>query len=89
MRAQEIVQMYTRRLQKKEAVKRAKISAKAYLTTGSPEDVLANLSRLKWVVDGRIKPGGQKRPRQARSIGLRIQLRTRRQYAKRYRGRQI
>jgi hypothetical protein len=53
MRAQEIVQMYDTTFTKKEAVKTGLKLAQSVFDDGlaAPEDVLANLSRLKWVVD--------------------------------------
>ena len=53
MRAQEIVQMYDSTFTKKEAVQTGLKLAKNVLENGEaqPEEVLANLSRLKWVID--------------------------------------
>lgn len=53
MRADEIVQMYDSTFTKKEAVKTGIQLAESVFESGEvlPEEVLANLSRLKWVVD--------------------------------------
>jgi len=53
MRADEIVQMYDSTFTKKEAVQTGVKLAENVFESGevSPEEVLANLSRLKWVVD--------------------------------------
>jgi len=53
MRANEIVQMYDSTFTKKEAVKTGVQLAENVFESGEviPEEVLANLSRLKWVVD--------------------------------------
>lgn len=53
MRADEIVQMYDSTFTKKEAVKTGIQLAENVFESGEvlPEEVLANLSRLKWVVD--------------------------------------
>ena len=53
MRADEIVQMYDSTFTKKEAVQTGVKLAENVFDSGevSPEEVLANLSRLKWVVD--------------------------------------
>lgn len=53
MRANEIVQMYDSTFTKKEAVKTGTDLALNVFESGevSPEEVLANLSRLKWVID--------------------------------------
>lgn len=53
MRADEIVQMYDSSFTKKEAVQTGVKLAENVFESGevSPEEVLANLSRLKWVVD--------------------------------------
>lgn len=53
MRANEIVQMYDSTFTKKEAVKTGVSLAENVFESGEviPEEVLANLSRLKWVID--------------------------------------
>jgi len=53
MRANEIVQMYDSTFTKKEAVKTGTELALNVFESGeaSPAEVLANLSRLKWVID--------------------------------------
>jgi phosphoglycerate dehydrogenase-like enzyme len=53
MRADEIVQMYDSTFTKKEAIKTGTDLALNVFESGevSPAEVLANLSRLKWVVD--------------------------------------
>ena len=53
MRADEIIQMYDSTFTKKEAVKTGVKLAENVFESGEvlPEEVLANLSRLKWVVD--------------------------------------
>ena len=53
MRADEIVQMYDSTFTKKEAVQTGVKLAENVFESGevSPEEVLANLSRLNWVVD--------------------------------------
>lgn len=53
MRADEIVQMYDSTFTKKEAIQTGTALAENVFESGevSPEEVLANLSRLKWVID--------------------------------------
>jgi len=53
MRADEIVQMYDSTFTKKEAIKTGTDLALNVFESGevSPAEVLANLSRLKWVID--------------------------------------
>jgi hypothetical protein len=53
MRANEIIQMYDSTFTKKEAVQTGLKLAQNVLENGEaqPEEVLANLSRLKWVID--------------------------------------
>jgi hypothetical protein len=53
MRANEIVQMYDSTFTKKEAIKTGVELAENVFESGevSPEEVMANLSRLKWVID--------------------------------------
>jgi hypothetical protein len=53
MRANEIVQMYDSTFTKKEAIKTGVTLAENVFESGevSPEEVMANLSRLKWVID--------------------------------------
>jgi len=53
LRANEIVHMYDSTFTKKEAVKTGVALAENVFDSGevSPEEVLANLSRLKWVID--------------------------------------
>ena len=53
MRANEIVQMYDSTFTKKEAIKTGVALAENVFDSGevSPEEVMANLSRLKWVID--------------------------------------
>lgn len=53
LRANEIVQMYDSTFTKSEAIQTGKKLAENVFESGetSPEEVLANLSRLKWVID--------------------------------------
>lgn len=53
LRANEIVQMYDSTFTKKEAIQTGVKLAENVFESGetSPEEVLANLSRLKWVID--------------------------------------
>jgi phosphoglycerate dehydrogenase-like enzyme len=53
LRANEIIQMYDSTFTKKEAVKTGVQLADNVFESGevSPEEVMANLSRLKWVID--------------------------------------